>query len=781
MAEHELNRASLGAFAKIKQAENLAVLGLLIFILGSSVAGITIALVDQDWLTLSRTLLLGLFLGWLLAIFRKPIRGTTLTILAAGILYILLFPGGILAKVVDTAIELGHLFPGRWNSLGGGDVDLAPLASLLQELLGAAWNILTRIQAWVAAFAAGQPNFDPVPASLTWNALIWLVAAWAGWIVEARRDSLLAALPAVLLSLGTLAFGNHKPFVIFLMLGSFLLLLAVVQQNRRQNAWVQTNIAYPSGKVWQITNATLPITVGLVLLSAFVSSFSIHRIQEWIDGSAQQDSELAISLGIAPEETPSPDAFTGIRNPGLPQNHLIGSGPELSERVVMTITIKDLESLPRSVQTEPFYWRAFTYDKYTGDGWRSSATQSNPYKADQPLQEKPALNHILIQQQVRPAEGLGETVYTAGETLKTNLQSEAAWRSNEDLFGIQLDRAAAYEADSQIPLVDEPALRTAGQNYPTWIRERYLVLPPEVPDRVRALAIELTAPERTAYDQARAIENYLRTFPYTLDVPRPPFGRDVVDYFLFDLKKGYCDYYATSMVVLARAGGIPARLVIGYANGTYDLNSKQYIVTEADAHSWVEVYFPEIGWVTFEPTASQPKLNQADHVPAAPDQSVPPLIGLQNEIGLRVWRTLFGGLVLATLLGIVWVVYREVRLNYVSEQSLAKEIYLRIWRYSKFMGVSSGLNNTPYEFIALLKNHLQQINLKTAFMSQLIFDLQLLMDGIVEVLYRPSLLKTAGNAYVLRMWKSLRWKLWLVWILEIQKALTNRVRITQTL
>ena len=147
---------------------------------------------------------------------------------------------------------------------------------------------------------------------------------------------------------------------------------------------------------------------------------------------------------------------------------------------------------------------------------------------------------------------------------------------------------------------------------PIGFRQRYLALPPGVPDRVRALAIELTAPERTPYDRARAIESYLRTFPYTLDVPRPPVGRDVVDYFLFDLKKGYCDYYASSMVVLARAAGIPARLVIGYANGTYNLNSKRFVVTEADAHSWVEVYFPGIGWVTFEPTSGRPPLNRAD-------------------------------------------------------------------------------------------------------------------------------------------------------------------------
>ena len=80
----------------------------------------------------------------------------------------------------------------------------------------------------------------------------------------------------------------------------------------------------------------------------------------------------------------------------------------------------------------------------------------------------------------------------------------------------------------------------------------------------------------------------------------------MADYFLFDLKQGYCDYYATSMVVLARAAGLPARLVVGYANGSYDHERAQYIVTENYAHSWVEIYFADIGWVEFEPTSSQP-------------------------------------------------------------------------------------------------------------------------------------------------------------------------------
>ena len=370
----------------------------------------------------------------------------------------------------------------------------------------------------------------------------------------------------------------------------------------------------------EITNAAGLITIALVLFSAFTSSLSIHQIREWIDElrrpSTAQGNDLGKSLGIAPGGTPAPDVFTEARRPGLPEDHLIGAGPELSQRVVMTVAVNNLAALSHDRQPT-LYWRAFTYDIYTGDGWRSNTTEQNPYPANQPLKAEYTSRQILVQQQVFPVENLGGTVYAAGEPLTVGLPSEAAWRSNADLFGVQTDRAGSYKVNSVLPRINELALRDAGQRYPDWVRGRYLALPPGIPDRVRALAIELTAPERTPYDRTRAIESYLRTFPYTLDVPRPPVGRDVVDYFLFDLKKGYCDYYASSMVVLARAAGIPARLVIGYANGTYNLNSKRFVVTEADAHSWAEVYFPGIGWVTFEPTSGRPPLNRADRIPAS--------------------------------------------------------------------------------------------------------------------------------------------------------------------
>ena len=121
---------------------------------------------------------------------------------------------------------------------------------------------------------------------------------------------------------------------------------------------------------------------------------------------------------------------------------------------------------------------------------------------------------------------------------------------------------------------------------------------------IQQLAQGITAKATNNYDRALAIESYLRSnYTYTLTPPPPKDGAtEPIASFLFDSKQGYCEYFATAMGDMLRAQGIPSRLVSGFGPGSYDNKSKQYVVRESDAHSWVEAYFPGYGWVPFEPT-----------------------------------------------------------------------------------------------------------------------------------------------------------------------------------
>lgn len=124
--------------------------------------------------------------------------------------------------------------------------------------------------------------------------------------------------------------------------------------------------------------------------------------------------------------------------------------------------------------------------------------------------------------------------------------------------------------------------------------------------RIRAKAYEVTAGADTVYERVYALMRFLKTsYNYSLNPPTAvPDDKDAVDYFLFDwdAKRGHCEYFSTSLAVLCRSIGIPSRVVTGYATGTYSLLKNRYIVQERNAHAWVEVYWPELGWVEFDPT-----------------------------------------------------------------------------------------------------------------------------------------------------------------------------------
>lgn len=147
---------------------------------------------------------------------------------------------------------------------------------------------------------------------------------------------------------------------------------------------------------------------------------------------------------------------------------------------------------------------------------------------------------------------------------------------------------------------DAAALRAAAGPDPA--DPRWLDLPRSVTPRTRDLSARLLQGATTRLDAVLAVETYLRSsYRYTLDSPVPADGADAVDDFLFVSREGFCEQFASAGVVLLRAGGIPARLAVGYAGGDPDGDTR--LVRASQAHAWVEVWFPGQGWVSSDPTA----------------------------------------------------------------------------------------------------------------------------------------------------------------------------------
>ncbi len=163
----------------------------------------------------------------------------------------------------------------------------------------------------------------------------------------------------------------------------------------------------------------------------------------------------------------------------------------------------------------------------------------------------------------------------------------------------------AYQLTSNVSLATPEQLNRAGEDYPSWALVKYTQLPDSLPQRVRRLADDITAASTTPYQKAKAIERHLRTLPYTLSVEPPPYKADGVDHFLFTLGEGYSEYFSSAMTVMLRSEGVPARMVTGYTTGDKVSGEDIFIVTDSHSHGWVEVFFPQYGWIPFEPTPGE--------------------------------------------------------------------------------------------------------------------------------------------------------------------------------
>jgi len=172
---------------------------------------------------------------------------------------------------------------------------------------------------------------------------------------------------------------------------------------------------------------------------------------------------------------------------------------------------------------------------------------------------------------------------------------------NGSLFNTGARAINEYEAVSELPEGAEAELASAGRDFPPAITLNYLQLP-NLDPRVSGLARQITASSANDYERARSIERYLQTnFAYTLDlgdrVPADPIAN-----FLFERKRGHCEYFASSMAVMLRTLGIPSRIVNGFRGGEFNDLTGSYIIRAREAHSWVEAYFPGHGWIQFDPT-----------------------------------------------------------------------------------------------------------------------------------------------------------------------------------
>ena len=290
----------------------------------------------------------------------------------------------------------------------------------------------------------------------------------------------------------------------------------------------------------------------------------------------------------------------------------------------------DTTPVMRVRASRPDFWRGQSFDRWDGRQWRISNEETTVVRNQAPFDLPPPPEDKLVQYLGEPLvqtfylqRPQPNVIFSAYKADQLFLPTEAVFALGDGTVrtGFELDAGTVYTVVSRRPRVTEAALRDAPAELvapPPGFLARYTQLPPVAP-RVRELAAQVTAGSATVYDKVRALERWIgANTTYSLDIPALLDGADAVEQFLFVDRQGFCEQIATSLVVMLRSLGVPARLAVGYTPGERDPFTGLYQVRAKDAHGWAEVYFPKLGWQAFDPTADVPLSGESARPATAP-------------------------------------------------------------------------------------------------------------------------------------------------------------------
>jgi len=550
---------------------------------------------------------------------------------------------GTLIGFIAARSHLGELIALSVMSLIGSGLILILAA---QGLAGGMPEVVSRTFFWINDAFTGGINQDELVFTLLVALLFWFLAYNVTWHIFHIDRAWRAILPsAMIILLNAVFYSGPTPFEPYLLGFMFLTLLVLARSalEQREWEWFNAGVRVPKRTRGQFLLVGGVMAAVLVMLTAIAPVEPLENQAQSFQKFMQSDPLSEISEVwnrlFAPLNTDGPVSSDYYGGDSLQ----LSGAVQLGEQVIFTV------SAPQG--SRRYYWRGRVFDTYEYGKWDSGAQ----YRLISPTAP------LVVRLEPDAARQSVQTLFTVGARsmrlihslpqlaqveLGTNafisyINPDDKDNSPLNVSAVRpnrvLQRGDVYAATSLISVATADQLRAATAPYPAWIRNhpQYLrVTSGVISSRVSALAssiINNDAIGANPYDKAKAIESWLRkNITYNQTIPSPPAGVDPIDWFLFDLKEGYCNYYATAMVVMLRSQGIPARMAAGFAQGEFDSTTGQYVVREADAHTWVEAYFTGYGWIEFEPTSSQAPLTRegdrdfSDSSAAQPDAQSSP-------------------------------------------------------------------------------------------------------------------------------------------------------------
>ncbi len=484
-----------------------------------------------------------------------------------------------------------------------------------------------------ADFFARRPVEDPIFFIALMSITFWIISSWAAFTLVRNQNYLGSVLPS---AIGLIIIHNYDSripgrlwFLAFFAFIALLLLGRLQHLQNKRSCRARRIFLSPDNSV-DLTSS-MAIAAGLIIVVAWTAPASLSSIKSATKVWSQvtrpwrqftDRMENAVSALQSPAGG-RPDEFFG-------SELALGRGFPNSKDVMF---VARAPQLPTTQQPPRYYWRGRVYDYFSNGKWSATGTSredfSPPTEPTAPDSIEQALTRFGFQigdTKMSLLYGPSQLVWVSRPgtrlTSITDIQHQdkevISWNASPDLLP-----GEAYFVDAIVNDPNRQQLQEAGTDYPGWMKKKYLQLPAKFSPRIVELAKEITAtvPDNP-YDKSVAITTYLRqNLKYSATIQPPPGNKDMLEWMLFDYKQAYCVYYATSEVMMLRSLGIPARMAVGFSQGN-QLTVKggpaqqervvpnTFVVLRSNAHAWPEVYFPQIGWVEFEPTTSQSPLDR---------------------------------------------------------------------------------------------------------------------------------------------------------------------------
>ena len=635
-----------------------------------------------------------------------------------------------------------------------------------------------RLFDWTQAGLGGTYSEDN-GVFVFWITLVgWAIGFMATWGFFRHNDVLIAALvPGVAMVINLAYSGQGRwPFVLFL--AATLLLMVRLNLHALHKRWESRKLDYATEVGLDVLIASVILTTALTFVATMAPRVGSNPISEtfWTIFGGEW----------AEIDNTTKRLFSGIQNPSgvgliLGSDNRLFSGPRrFSQPYRMYVTTDE--------RNFNGYWRGATFDAYTGYTWyNTSGTLLDRRANEEPIPPPPVSYRRPATFAFRIVDSPSDIVFAPDfpTSISIPYRVQVASTDSPDDYDLLRARRVAvpdleYTIESLVTTATEDQLLNAQGEIPNDLR-RYLQAP-RIPDRVQDLTRTVVRGKETQYEKALAIELFLRRIPYSIAVPPPPADKDAVDYFLFEAKRGYADYYASTMVVMLRTVGIPARLAVGFATGRYDVAQRRFVVTEKQAHTWPEAYFPGLGWIPFEPSPNQTPIDRGILASEISGSSNPELDEFYDELGEDDFLVTgavgaVGGVVPGTsilgvdvpnlpdlrpvllvliVIGAGWFAYSIFQEWRMKPHQMVRHTYRKLVRAGRLAGIPASVALTPQEYGRLLLENVHSIS-KKRFPDSAV---RAICTTYAESLYSAQGISPQQKNTAVKAWGRLRWRLY---------------------